>query len=276
MFQPRAKASPPREVETASPPPPLVNSKPTPPVERAQQDVPPANEMKPSDLDLGATETPVPAPASILKAESVAPSIPSTKASAEDAIKRTYRDGGQVTPTNREIPDNVVLLPGLLVQQKLDDSGVYVVAQVMDDSPDGYIVSRRLDTQLVQRVDRKHYFLAPDEIDQPYVLPHHRASLLKALQDGTSYSPFGSIPPKNPRPIRKVVVTATPDSTETDMNNTVLRVGDKVKVDWNWHLYNAEILSVEEGDQCKIHYSGFSESWHEKVPRSRIKSMVRD
>jgi hypothetical protein len=136
-----------------------------------------------------------------------------------------------VTPTNREIPDNVVLPPGLLVQQKLDDSGVYVVAQVMDDSPDGHIVSRRLDTQLVQRVDRKHYFLAPDEIDQLHVMPHHRASLLKDLQDGTSYSPFSFIPPNNPRPIRKVVVPPKPDSTETDMNNNALRVGDQVRVD---------------------------------------------
>lgn len=50
----------------------------------------------------------------------------------------------------------------------------------------------------------------------------------------------------------------------------VPRQGERVEVEWNGKWYRSEILATSN-DQCRIHYSGFADSWDEWVTADRIR-----
>jgi hypothetical protein len=48
------------------------------------------------------------------------------------------------------------------------------------------------------------------------------------------------------------------------------RQGERVEVEWKQKWYRAQILE-SSGDQCKIHYIGFADSWDEWVGPERVR-----
>lgn len=49
------------------------------------------------------------------------------------------------------------------------------------------------------------------------------------------------------------------------------KAGEKVDIEWKGSFYPGEILSVN-GDAYRIHYTGWSSSWDEDVPASRLRA----
>jgi hypothetical protein len=52
--------------------------------------------------------------------------------------------------------------------------------------------------------------------------------------------------------------------------DTVLKVGERVLVEWNGSWWNGQILELFPDGSVKIHYSGWDAEWDEVVPRTRL------
>jgi hypothetical protein len=99
------------------------------------------------------------------------------------------------------------------------------------------------------------------------------ARLTAALNEPIGEVPTG-IDPLAPDPLADPLIppplptdTATPPTTTASF-----KVGDKVQVEWHGKFYPSTILSVLPDDKFKIHFDGWSNSWDEVVPISRIKT----
>ncbi len=54
------------------------------------------------------------------------------------------------------------------------------------------------------------------------------------------------------------------------MGDTRLRVGQGVRAQWGAGWFDAQVIAVE-GDNVRIHYTGYDEMWNEVVPRHRLR-----
>lgn len=54
------------------------------------------------------------------------------------------------------------------------------------------------------------------------------------------------------------------------MGDTPLRAGQGVRAAWGAGWYDAQVIAVE-GDNVRIHYTGYDEMWNEVVPRHRLR-----
>ena len=54
------------------------------------------------------------------------------------------------------------------------------------------------------------------------------------------------------------------------MGDTRLRVGQAVRAQWGASWFDAQVIAVE-GDNVRIHYTGYDEMWNEVVPRHRLR-----
>jgi CHAT domain-containing protein/Tfp pilus assembly protein PilF len=66
-----------------------------------------------------------------------------------------------------------------------------------------------------------------------------------------------------------------PALASSDLNVTVQdrtwKLGDRVEVEWKGDWYQAQVIEVK-GNQYKIHYDGYADSWDEWVDTSRIRA----
>jgi len=53
-----------------------------------------------------------------------------------------------------------------------------------------------------------------------------------------------------------------------------LRVGDAVEAEWNGAWYPATVLAVQPDGRVRIHYTGWSSTWDETVPRDRFRPVA--
>lgn len=64
--------------------------------------------------------------------------------------------------------------------------------------------------------------------------------------------------------------TTTPGDQVTEV--TELKVGDKLLAEWAGRWHSVEVLELRPSDgHVKIHWDGWSESWDEYMPRSRLR-----
>jgi len=54
------------------------------------------------------------------------------------------------------------------------------------------------------------------------------------------------------------------------MGDTRLREGQGVRAQWGASWFDAQVIAVE-GDNVRIHYTGYDEMWNEVVPRHRLR-----
>ena len=54
------------------------------------------------------------------------------------------------------------------------------------------------------------------------------------------------------------------------MGDTRLRAGQGLRAQWGAGWFDAQVIAVE-GDNVRIHYTGYDEMWNEVVPRHRLR-----
>ena len=70
-----------------------------------------------------------------------------------------------------------------------------------------------------------------------------------------------------PEPPEKVRRTAV-EAGKTNQH----KIGERVKVEWHGHYYNAVVVGVVGPERYRVHYEGYGNEWDENVGRKRIQA----
>jgi hypothetical protein len=68
--------------------------------------------------------------------------------------------------------------------------------------------------------------------------------------------------PEPPPKVRQKAMSAA--------QTNVYRIGDRVRVEWQGHMYPAVITSIVGQERYRIHYEGYGNEWDETVGLNRI------
>ena len=70
--------------------------------------------------------------------------------------------------------------------------------------------------------------------------------------------------PEPPEKVRRTAIEAA--------KTNQFKIGDRVKVDWHGHYYNAVVVGVVGPERYRVHYEGYGNEWDENVGRDRIRA----